>query len=77
MIIEGRGLEERELLLRLRETFAGGGTGEVSIEVLLETLRGARRAKAYVAMCGLETRIEEREGYFSLKISGISCRCGF
>ncbi len=77
MNIDGREIESKELLLQLREIFAQHCNREVSLEVLLRTMQDAKRAKAFVAMCGLRTAIEEKEGFCLLKISGTSCRCGF
>ncbi len=77
MNIDGRETGAKELLIKLRDIFAQHCNREVSLEVLLRTRRDAKRAKAYVAMCGLRAAIEEKEGFCLLKISGTSCKCGF
>ena len=77
MVIDGRKIESRELFIKLKEIFARHGNEEVSVDLLLETRQDTKRAKAFVSMCGLETKIEEKEGYYLLKISGTPCRCRF
>ncbi|MCC6347344.1 MAG: hypothetical protein IT388_09190 [Nitrospirales bacterium] len=75
MVIDARGTESRELFLRLREIFARNCTSEISLEVLLSSRQEAKKTKAFAGMSGYRTALDAGEGYYSVRITGVSCRC--
>ncbi|MFO0754358.1 MAG: hypothetical protein U0411_13675 [Thermodesulfovibrionales bacterium] len=75
MVIDARGTEPRELLLRLRELFAQNCNNEISLEVLLPSRQEAKKTKAFAEMSGYRTALEPGEGCYSVRITGVSCRC--
>lgn len=78
MIIEARGIEPRNLYLRLKKLFAENCACEsdIDIEVLLAARAEAKKAETFAKMSGFSTSVEEGEGHYILRIKGSSCRCG-
>jgi hypothetical protein len=73
MIVDGRILETRELLLQMRDVLAGNCGQEVCIEVYLTREAETKRLKAFVSMSGCQTIIEKKEGYYVVRITGSVC----
>jgi len=73
MIFDGRNIEVREVLLRLKEALTSCIGEEVSIDILLKELDDVRRVKAFASMSGCVTAIEGRDGYYLLRIRGNVC----
>lgn len=73
MVIDARGLDLPELFLKLKEILTSKRGMEVFIKVLLDTHSATKKAKAFVSMTGCKADIEEKEGYYLLRITGSPC----
>jgi len=63
-----------EVLLELREVLkANCGAEEVFIDVLLATMRDAKRVRAFMSMSGCSTNIDKADGHFVVRASGRAC----
>ncbi len=73
MIVDARTLDSRELMLRMRDLLANHCGREVSVEVFLAGERDTKRLRAFVSMSGCQTVVEEKEGYYVVRITGSVC----
>jgi hypothetical protein len=76
VVIDGRQLEERKLLMKLRDAFASREDLDVSVDVLLPDRALVSRVRAFSSMTGFSTVVEERAEHVVVHITGGSCRCG-
>jgi hypothetical protein len=73
MTVDGRTLDLKELLLRMREVLADHVGHEVSVEVLLSGPAETKRLRAFVSMSGCQTTVEKKEDYYIVHITGSVC----
>lgn len=73
MRIDGRHMNQRELLIRLKELLAESCGAEVGIEVILTTIDDAGRVKAFISMSGCDTEVVRQDGCFIVRVSGRAC----
>ena len=73
MIVDARTLDSKELLLRMRDVLADHCGREVSVEVFLSGERDTKRLRAFVSMSGCQTVVEQKEGYYIVRITGSVC----
>jgi len=76
MRLDGRSLEEKEVLLRLRDIFREHAEQEISLDVLLADEQLTRRVRAFCAMSQLATSVTKKNGLFAVAVRGRPCRCG-
>jgi len=73
VVIDARGIELKEVYIRLKEILASKLGAEVFIEIRLGTLNDTRSVKAFVSMTGCKTEVREEEGYYVVVIKGSPC----
>jgi predicted metal-binding protein len=76
MVIDGRELEVEEVLKEVRAFLNERVSLEESAEVLVGSPEVAKKVKAFASMTGVETEAQRMDGYWKLRVSGGSCRCG-
>jgi hypothetical protein len=59
----------------MRDLLADHCGREVSVEVFLSSSGETKRLRAFVSMSGCQTEVEEKEGYYVVRITGSVC-CG-
>ncbi len=73
MTVDARTLDSKELLMRMRDLLADHCGREVSIEVFLSGERDTKRLRAFVSMSGCLTTVEQKEGYYIVRVTGSVC----
>jgi hypothetical protein len=73
MILDGRDIELVELFKKLREILLATLGTEIFIDVIVRTTGDSRKVRAFAAMSGCNTLIEERDGHYVVHISGSAC----
>jgi hypothetical protein len=74
MVIDARGVELKELFVKLKEILSTDGRcGDVCIEILLDTHNAAQKVRAFVSMTGCQTEIKEKKGCYVLYVTGSPC----
>lgn len=73
MVIDARRTDSRELLLQLRSILSDYCGRDVFIDIQMNTLAEAKRARGFASMSGCSIAIEEKEGYFLVQIRGNVC----
>jgi hypothetical protein len=73
LTIDARQLTSEELFTKLRDILASHRGCDVSIDILLDTRSMSERVKAFVSMTGCQTELEEKNGYYIIRIRGSPC----
>ncbi len=76
MDIDGRTLGDKEIILKLREIFRTQGGEQLRVNVAVSDRGLAKKIRAFAKMSGYDTECHDKDGYFEVRISGSSCRCG-
>ena len=75
MLLDARGLESRDLFIKLKEMLSLYCANDTPVEIILDSKARTGEAKTFALMSGCQTEIDEKEGNYILKIIG-GCRCG-
>jgi len=73
MLLDGRDDEVIAVLVQLREVLVERIGVEICIDVLVKSRQDSKRVRAFAAMSGCQTAIEEREGHYIVHITGNPC----
>jgi len=74
MVIDVRDIEKDiDLLKKLKEVLASYCGKEVSIEILINFSQNPSRVMAFASMSGCQAELEEKEGYYLVRIAGNVC----
>jgi len=73
MVIDAREFEGTSLFIKLKEVLASYCGKDVFIEILLNSLQDAKRVMTFASMSGCKSEIGEKEGYYTVTISGTVC----
>jgi hypothetical protein len=73
MVLDGRDIELVQLFEKLREILIASLGSEIFVDVLVRTTIDSRKVRAFAAMSGCNTLIEERNGHYIVHISGNAC----
>ncbi|MBI5187620.1 MAG: sulfurtransferase TusA family protein [Nitrospirae bacterium] len=76
MIIDVRGLEDPEPLKKLKEALSSQCATDVFIEVMVDTKEYVKKIQAFASMSGCTTKVEEKNGYWLVRVRGGTCKCG-
>ncbi|MEW6674680.1 MAG: sulfurtransferase TusA family protein [Nitrospirota bacterium] len=76
MIIDVRGLKDPELFKKFKEALSSQCTTDVFIEVMVSTKEYAKKIQAFASMSGCTTEVEEKNGYWAVRVRGGTCKCG-
>ncbi len=76
MLLDARGLGEKEAFLKIKESLRAGCGEEVKMDVLVSAEKTARKMRAFMEMSGCVTLLEKNEEGWILKMTGRNCRCG-
>lgn len=72
MVIDARRLELQEFFKRLKEILASECGTDVFIEVIVDR-DSLKKVKSFIAMTGCRTAVEEKNGYYIIRITGTPC----
>ncbi len=75
IIVDTRGLKDKEPFIKVRDAL-GHCTDEQMIDVLADSQAQAKKIMSFMAMSGCRVEMEEKDGYWLLRMTGKSCRCG-
>ena len=63
----------REVFEKLKEIMCSFSGKEVDIEILVKSYGDSRKLSTFALMSGCKTRIEKKEEYCIVRISGYAC----
>ena len=75
MLVDARGLKDKEPLLKLREALRDQCTVENDIIMLVDGKEEAKKVKLFASMTFSPCEIIKREDHYELKITRM-CNCG-
>jgi hypothetical protein len=73
MQIDARDLEVQDLLTRLKDILSAKRGSDVNIEILSSSRDDTIKTKSFVDFSGCQTKIEKKEGYYIIRITGSPC----
>jgi len=76
MVIDGRELQVEETLKKVGRFLSDRTSLEETVEVLVKTPEEVKKLRGYVSMNGCVTEHRKADGYYSVLVSGGTCRCG-
>lgn len=71
--IDARRLKPEELFMKLKEILESKMGMNVLIEILLDRHSAAKKVRAFVSMTGCQTELEEKDGYYVMRVTGSPC----
>lgn len=75
MQVDFRGMKHPEPLRKVKSIIRSTCTKHIDIEILIDTIDYGKIIKMFADMTSCRTKIEMRDGYCVVTISGDSCKC--